>query len=110
MLLLAALAYTLLVRALLARHGSDSVLARAIGSDFKGNVSVACYVLGILLSALLSRWLGLALYTAVALIWLVPDLRIERALAERRSSPAPAVELFTGTAGAPRSYKARGRE
>ncbi len=83
-LLMAALAYTVLVRALLARHGSDSVLAQAIGSDFKGNVSLACYVLGILLSVLVSRWLGLALYTAVALIWLVPDLRIERALAERK--------------------------
>ena len=83
-LLLAALSYTLLVRALLARHGPDSVLARAIGSDFKGNVSVACYVLGILLALLVSRWLGLALYTVVALIWLIPDLRIERALAERK--------------------------
>jgi uncharacterized membrane protein len=82
-LLMAALAYTVLVRTLLARHGSGSVLARAIGSDFKGNVSLACYVLGILVSVLVSRWLGLALYTAVALIWLVPDLRIERALAAR---------------------------
>ena len=82
-LLLAALSYTLLVRALLARHGPDSVLARAIGSDFKGNVSVACYVFGILLALLVNRWLGLALYTVVALIWLVPDLRIERALADR---------------------------
>jgi uncharacterized membrane protein len=82
-LLLAALSYTLLVRALLARHGPDSVLARAIGSDFKGNASIACYVLGILLALLVSRWLGLGLYTVVALIWLVPDLRIERALADR---------------------------
>jgi len=84
-LLLAALSYTLLVRALLACHGPDSVLARAIGSDFKGNVSIACYVLGILLALLVSRWLGLALYTVVALIWLVPDLRIERALAAREN-------------------------
>jgi uncharacterized membrane protein len=82
-LLMAALAYTVLVRTLLARHGSDSVLAKANGSDFKGNVSVACYFVGIPLSVLVSRWLGLALYTAVALIWLVPDLRIERALAGR---------------------------
>ena len=82
-LLAAALSYTVLVRALLARHGSDSVLARAIGSDFKGNVSIACYVLGTLLASLVSPWLGLALYTVVALIWLVPDLRIERALAAR---------------------------
>ena len=84
-LLLAALSYTLLVRTLLACHGPDSVLARAIGSDFKGNVSIACYVLGILLALLVSRWLGLALYTVVALIWLVPDLRIERALAAREN-------------------------
>ena len=83
-LLLAALSYTLLVRALLACHGPDSVLARAIGSDFKGNVSIACYVLGTLLAWLASPWLGLALYTVVALIWLIPDLRIERALADRR--------------------------
>ena len=80
---MAALAYTVLVRVLLARHGSESVLARAIGSDFKGNVSLACYVLGILLSVLVNRWLGFALYSVVALIWLVPDLRIERALAAR---------------------------
>jgi uncharacterized membrane protein len=82
-LLLAALAYTLLVRALLARHGADSLLARAIGSDFKGNLSLACYVVGILLALYVSRWLGLALFTAIALVWLVPDLRIERALLER---------------------------
>jgi uncharacterized membrane protein len=80
-LLMAALSYTVLVRALVACHGPDSVLAQAIGSDVKGNVSIACYVLGILLALLVSRWLALALYTVVALIWLIPDLRIERALA-----------------------------
>ena len=83
-LLMAALAYTALVRALLARHGPDSVLAAAIGTDFKGNVSIACYVLGILLAALVNRWLAFGVYAVVALIWLVPDLRIERALAERK--------------------------
>ena len=83
-LLMAALAYTLLVRALLARHGPDSVLATAIGTDFKGNVSIACYVLGILLAALVNRWAAFAVYAVVALIWLIPDLRIERALAERK--------------------------
>ena len=81
-LLAAALSYTLLVRALLAHHGPDSVLARAIGSDAKGRVSIACYVAGTGLALLVSPWLGLALYTVVALIWLIPDLRIERALAE----------------------------
>jgi uncharacterized membrane protein len=92
-LLLAALSYTLLVRVLVARHGPESVLARAIGRDFKGRLSIACYVAGITLSLLASRWLGLALYTFVALIWLVPDLRIERALAEREGGG--------GGAGAP---------
>jgi uncharacterized membrane protein len=83
-LLAAALSYTVLVRALVARHGPDSVLAKAIGADFKGNVSIGGYLIGILAAVFVSRWLALGLYSAVALIWLVPDLRIERALAERR--------------------------
>ena len=81
-LMLAAIAYTILVRALLARHGGDSVLARAIGSDRKGNFSLACYVLGVVLAATGNRWLAFALYSVVALIWVVPDLRIVRALEE----------------------------
>ena len=81
-LLLAGLAYTLLVRALLARHGDDSVLAHAIRSDVKGYVSLACYVVGILLAAFGKRWLAVTVYGCVALIWVVPDLRIVRALEE----------------------------
>jgi len=80
LLLMAAIAYSLLVRALLRRHGPDSVLASAIGRDSKGNLSLACYVAGIALAVLVDSRLGLLLYTIVALIWLVPDLRIERAL------------------------------
>jgi uncharacterized membrane protein len=83
-LLLAALSYTVLVRALIARHGPGSLLARAIGSDFKGNVSIACYVAGIAAAVLGFRGVGLALYTVVLLTWLVPDLRIERALSDPR--------------------------
>ena len=79
-LLMAAVSYTLLVRALLARHGKDSVLAKAIGSDLKGHLSLAAYVLAILVASS-NRWIACALYVAVALAWLVPDLRIERALA-----------------------------
>jgi TMEM175 potassium channel family protein len=82
-LLMAALSYTVLVRTLLARHDRDSVLARAIGSDLKGNVSLVAYVLAILL-ALPARWVACALYVAVAIVWLVPDRRIERTLAEQR--------------------------
>jgi uncharacterized membrane protein len=83
-LLMAAVSYTLLVRALLARHGGDSILARAIGSDFKGHVSLAAYVLAIL-AALPLRWLACALYVAVAILWLVPDRRIERVLIDQKS-------------------------
>jgi uncharacterized membrane protein len=82
-LLMAAVSYTLLVRALLARHGQDSLLAKAIGSDLKGNLSLAAYVLAILVAST-NRWIACALYVAVALVWLVPDLRIERVLADRQ--------------------------
>ena len=53
----------------------------AIGSDFKGNLSLACYVLGVVLASLGYRWPAFAVYCFVALIWVIPDLRIERALA-----------------------------
>jgi len=80
-LLLAACAYWLLVRALLARHGQDSVLARAIGSDFKGNISIVVYLVAVPL-AFVNAGVAYALYASVALLWFVPDRRIERALAE----------------------------
>ena len=82
-LLLAAFAYWLLVRALIARHGSDSLLATAIGNDFKGNISIFAYVLGIAL-AFVNRWAASGVYVAVAILWLVPDRRIERSLADRK--------------------------
>jgi uncharacterized membrane protein len=78
-LLGAALAYTILARTLITRHGRDSALARALGKDFKGNLSLVMYIAAIPL-AFLNPWLSGALYVTVALIWLVPDLRIERAL------------------------------
>ncbi len=80
-LLLCAVAYTILVRALLASHPSDSRLAAAIGSDTKGKVSLLIYALGVALSHL-QPLLGWACYVTVALIWVVPDKRIERALKE----------------------------
>ena len=78
-LLMAALAYTVLVRALLRHHDRDSALARAIGRDTKGNVSLVLYVVGIA-SSWISSSLSLVFYVVVAVIWLVPDRRIERAL------------------------------
>jgi uncharacterized membrane protein len=78
-LLAAALAYTVLVRVLLKHHEKDSALARAIGSDVKGNISLALYVVGIGLS-FVAWWLGALIYAGVACVWLVPDTRIERSL------------------------------
>lgn len=80
LLLCAALAYTVLVRVLLATHGKDSTLARAIGSDFKGNISLVFYILAIPL-AFVYAGLSYALYIIVAIIWLMPDQRIEKVLA-----------------------------
>jgi len=76
-LLCAGAAYSILTRALLATHARDSVLARALGADFKGNISLVIYVAAIA-SAGWRPWLACALYVAVAIIWLVPDRRIER--------------------------------
>jgi uncharacterized membrane protein len=80
-LIMAAIAYYVLVRVLLVGHGPGSALARAIGSDFKGKTSVVIYAVGIAL-AFYRPWLGNALYFMVALIWLCPDRRIEKTLAQ----------------------------
>ncbi|HET6566539.1 MAG TPA: TMEM175 family protein [Rhodothermales bacterium] len=81
-LLMAAIAYTILERAILALHGRDSLLARATGRDFKGKVSPVLYAIAIP-SAFLSAWIAGGLYVVVALMWLVPDRRIERAVVGR---------------------------
>ncbi len=78
-LLLSAIAYTILVLALLALHGKDSALAVALGSDLKGKISIVIYVAGIGAS-FFSPALACGLYVLVALIWLVPDSRIEKTL------------------------------
>jgi uncharacterized membrane protein len=79
-LLLAAVAYFILTRALIPLHGRDSVLATALGRDFKGKVSMLIYVAAIPL-AFVSSWFACALYLLVAVMWLVPDRRIEKTLA-----------------------------
>jgi len=78
-LLFAAIAYYILVRVLLAIHGGDSVLAKAIGTDFKGKISVMLYLFAIL-AAFINSWIAGALYIIVAIIWLIPDRRIEKTL------------------------------
>jgi uncharacterized membrane protein len=77
-LLMAAIAYTLLQWRIIRHEGRGSGLGRAVGSDFKGKVSMLCYIIAIP-SVLLSPWIAVVLYVLVALIWLVPDPRIERA-------------------------------
>jgi uncharacterized membrane protein len=75
-LLMAAIAYWLLQRTLIRLQGTDSALKRAIGNDWKGRLSPAVYALGIV-STLWAAWIAQALYAAVAVMWLVPDRRIE---------------------------------
>ncbi len=82
-LLAAAVAYTVLQGVLLRVEGRQSLLAAAIGRDLKGRASPLLFCLGIGLS-FISGWLGLAVYVVVALIWLVPDPRVERRLAAVR--------------------------
>ena len=81
-LLLAAIAYYLLQGAILRAEGPDSLLATAVGADFKGKLSPLCYAIAIPL-AFVSSWIANGLYVAVALMWLVPDRRIERLVASR---------------------------
>ena len=78
-LLLAAIAYSILTVTLIAHHGKDSTIATAIGRDFKGKVSLAIYAIAIPL-AFANSWLAFSLYVLVAIIWLIPDRRIERAM------------------------------
>jgi uncharacterized membrane protein len=78
-LLLAAVAYWLLQQAIIAAQGPESVLQRAVGSDWKGKLSPLFYLAAIPCAFWLTG-LSMALYVGVALLWLVPDRRIERAL------------------------------
>src|SRR3954471_24503198 len=85
-LLGAALAYYVLQTTIIRTQGDDSMLATAIGRDLKGKASPVLYVVGIAL-AFVNRWLAIAVYVIVALMWLIPDRRLERTIAavERES-------------------------
>jgi len=78
-LMLAAVAYYILARALISHHGKSSAIAIALGSDFKGKVSIVIYAVAIPL-AFWNAWAACALYVLVAIIWLIPDRRIEKTL------------------------------
>jgi uncharacterized membrane protein len=81
-LLLSAIAYFILVRAIVAAEGSSSELAAAVGNDMKGRISPVLYALAIPLS-FVECWIALGIYIFVALMWLVPDRRIESRLRAR---------------------------
>ncbi len=78
-LLFASVAYYILSRALISLHGGNSVLAKVVGRDFKGQISTLLYLVAVPL-AFVRWWLACALYVTVAVIWLVPDRRIEKTL------------------------------
>ena len=83
-LLLSAIAYVILQRTIIVAQGPGSVLARAVGGDWKGKVSPILYLAAILLS-FRARGISQAIYVLTALIWLVPDRRIERVLSSSKT-------------------------
>ncbi len=82
-LLMAAIAFYILQRAIIAKEGRDSLLGEAIGKDWKGKLSLVIYLAGIPL-AFVAPWIAGALYVFAALLWFIPDPRIERKLEKRK--------------------------
>jgi len=80
-LLMAGVAYWILARAIIATDGRDAILAKAIGRDRKGNLSIVLYAVAIPL-AFVASWLAISIYVLVALIWVIPDKRIEKMMPE----------------------------
>ena len=83
-LLMAAIAYWVLQRTIIASQGNDSLLAKAIGRDIKGKVSPLLYAIAII-AAFFEQWIAGGIYVFVALMWLVPDPRIERVLSQKNT-------------------------
>lgn len=83
-LLMAAIAYYILERAIIANEGCDSLLAKAVGKDWKSKLSLVLY-LGAIPLAFVAAWIAAGLYVVAALLWLIPDPRIERKLENRRA-------------------------
>lgn len=80
-MLMCAVAYTILSKTLIALHGHNSTLATAVGSDRKGKISIAIYVASLVL-CFYNSFIGFAGYILVAILWFVPDLRIEKEIAQ----------------------------
>jgi uncharacterized membrane protein len=87
-LFMCASAYSLLVRRLIAHHDKNTTLAKAVGNDRKGKISIVLYLAGIAL-AWFAAWLGFLVYVGVAVMWLIPDRRIERKVVDEERDEAP---------------------
>jgi uncharacterized membrane protein len=85
---MSALSYTILSRALMGLHGQDSTISRAIGKDVKGWLSIALYVTAIFVSGF-GGLISFSLYVVVAMIWIIPDRRIERLLHDPAKAKKP---------------------
>ena len=79
-LMMAGIAYWILTRVIIHEDGTNSLLAKAVGNDVKGKLSVVLYAAAILCALFVNRWVAEAIYIFVALMWLVPDRRIERVM------------------------------
>lgn len=83
-LFMAGVAYYILAQCLVAIHGKNSVIGKAVGKDVKGKTSVLVYGIAIIAS-ILSPWISLGLYAVVAIMWLIPDRRIEKKIVEEET-------------------------
>ena len=81
---MAAIAYYVLEQTIIHAQGPDSILKKAVGRDLKGKLSPALYILAIV-ATLVSPWIAEAIFVAVALIWLIPDRRIENVLSRNEA-------------------------
>lgn len=80
-LLCSAIAYFILQNLIIKSHGKESILSKALGKDFKGKISPVLYVIGII-GSFINVWISGFIFILVAIIWLIPDRRIERKLKE----------------------------
>ncbi len=90
---MAAIAYFILQHFIIVSQGADSLLNRAVGSDWKGKLSPVLYLVAII-AAFVVEWVAFAIYAAVAVMWFVPDRRIERVLLEPRLRAGLPVEVL----------------
>ena len=98
MLFMAAIAYTILQNTIMAKHGDGSLLKKALGSDIKGKISVVIYIIAIPAALMHHQWISDVGFVLVALMWLIPDRRIERVLYAEHNENSDNVHSTKSTA------------